>query len=281
MELYLSDRQKSSDLLLADYRMAYGLSLSTAAQAIKMGMTAHIRIYDAMLRLAWAGLYLCAAELSKDLTDAGIPLSLAQAQRVLKDKRLFSFVKEIENGKRGRRTKMYVMVSPQKVGDDLGTGLGATIEAPKLMPVDLSSVKNYRNAILGRVLEVRYNDCRQAQIEFWQVCKQTIIRWTKEICEILPRIKTRRSDDTSFTMYPDPQMQKDVFLWKVGDAERTKSRKYWLEIVNDAGEIRKLPCTQDNARRWLKKGVVTLCEQQSNFYSVHAAYRDPPMTLAF
>ncbi len=281
MKLYLSADQKSSELPPADYRMGYGLSLSVAAQAIKMGMTAHIRFYDVMLRLGWAGLWVIAAELSDDMTNSGIPLSPAQAQRILKDDRLFTFVGERQTGERGRRTKCYVMVSPQKVGDDLGIGLGATNDAPKLMPVDHSSVKNYRNAILGRVLEVRYNDCRQAQIEFWQVCKQTIIRWTKEICEILPRIKTRRSDDPGFKMYSDPQTQADVFLWVVSDAAAKRSHKYWLEIVNGAGEIRKLPCTLDNARRWLKKSVVTLCEQQSNFYSVHAAYRDPPMTLTF
>lgn len=281
MELYLSDTQKSSDLPPADYRMGFGLSLSAATQAIKMGMTAPMRIYDAMLRLSWGVLLVTAAALADDLTKAGIPLSKAQAQRILKDERLFTFVKEIKTGERGRQAKAYVMRPPLKVCEDLGISIGAVNYAPKLMPIDLSSVKNYRDAILGRTLEVRYNDSRRTQTQFWEVSKPTMIRWTRDICEILPRIKTRRSDDTSFRMYPDPETQKDAFLWVVSDAEKTRSHKYWLEIVNSLGEIRKLPCTKDNARRWLDKSVVTLCEQQSNFYSVHAAYRDPSMNLPF
>jgi len=281
MELYLSGDQKSSDLLPADYRIGFGLPLSTAAQAIKLGMTAVIRIYDVMLRLGWAGLPTYAAEISQELTEIGVPLSPAQAQRVLKDERLFTFVGERKTGLRGRQTKQYVMRPSQAVADDLGTGLGATNSAPKLMPVDHASVKNYRNAILGRAIDVRPKDSRRTMMRIWEVCKQTIIRWTREICEILPRIKSTRSDDWEFKLYADPENQKAAFIWAVSDAEQTKSRKYWLEIVNTAGEIRKLPCTVDNASRWLKKGVVTLCEQQSNFYSVDRCFLDPSMDLPF
>jgi hypothetical protein len=149
------------------------------------------------------------------------------------------------------------------------------------MPVDFSTSKNYRQAITGRVLETRPKQSRQTQIRLWEVCKKTIIRWTGEVSDVLPQIERRDSDSYPFTLYPDPQTQRDVFLWKVSDAERTKSHKYWLEIVNDDGEIRKLPCTQDNARRWLEKSVVSLCKQLPNRYRVHAAYREPTMDLPF
>jgi hypothetical protein len=281
MELYLSDDQKSSELLPVDYRIGYGLSLMTAAQAIKLGMTAHIRIYDVGLRLGLGIMSLTAEELVYELSTCGISLSPAQAQRVLKDERLFTFAGERKTGQRGRQARTYRMVDPDILCKNLGSAIGAVNFAPKLMPVDFSTSNNYRRAITGRVLENRPKQSRQTQMRLWEVCKKTIIRWTREISEVIPQIQRRESDSHEFTMYPNPQTRRDVFLWKVYDGESSKSHKYWLEIVNDAGEIRKLPCTQDNARRWLDKSVVTICKQLPNRYRVHAAYREPPMDLPF
>jgi hypothetical protein len=278
MELYLSDTQKSSDLLPADYRIGYGLSLSVAATAIKAGMTAHIRIYDAALRLGWAGLLVTAAELLRDMNNAGIPLSPAQAQRVLKDECLFSFVCERKTGKRGRQAKCYRMVDPKVLCASLGFPFGAVNYAPKMMPVDFSSVLHYKLAMVGRGLYVRRDDCRLAQIETWDVSKSTIIRWTREVSLVFPQIERVSSDHDFYGWHP---AGKDMFLLKVNEAAKGKRHKFWLEVITEDGEIIRLPCEVEIARRWLLRSVVTLCEQQPNYYSVHSAYRDPPTLVLF
>lgn len=85
--------------------------------------------------------------------------------------------------------------------------------------------------------------------------------------------KIRTSEDDHYHYVSNWQ---DLFLWDVAEAARDKRYKFWLEIVNSAGEIRKLPCSVENARNWLGKSVVTLCQQLPNHYTVHLAYRDPP-----
>ncbi len=272
MELYLSEPQKSSDSLPADYRINYGLSLSLVAAAIRAGMASHMRIYDAMIRFGWCGLLLTAAELTHDMNMWGIPLSPAQAQRVLTDKRLFTFEGERKTGKRGRRAKLYRMVDPNKVGALFGFPFGAVFEAAYLKPIDFSSVLHYKLAILGRAVRVRNDDSRMTQVRTWEVSKQTIIRWTRETCYVFPQIE-RVSSDTDF--YGTHPAGHDLFMLRVIEAAKAKPHKFWLEVVTKDGEIRKLPCSPTIAQRWLGKSVVTLCEQRTNYYAVRAAYRDP------
>jgi hypothetical protein len=276
MESYLSTPQKSSDLLPADYRIHFGISLSDAVLAIKLGMTAHVRIFDAMLRFGLGGFPVSAAEIAEELTRWGIPLSPAQAQRVLTDERLFRFVEERKTGKRGRQAKLYCMHDSETLCQKLGFVLGVVNYAPELMPVDFSTGLNYKHMMAGRVLAVRNEDSRLTQTKMWRVCRQTIIRWTKAISEITPRIERRTTEDDHYQVVSNWE---DVFLRDVDEAAKEKRYKFWLEIVNNAGEIRKLPCTVDNARSWLKKSVVTLCQQLPNHYYVHRAYRDPPICM--
>jgi hypothetical protein len=76
------------------------------------------------------------------------------------------------------------------------------------------------------------------------------------------------------TIYMAPVNGVDVFLAEVSDRERTGSRRYWLEVVTQDGEIRKLPCTRNMAEGWMHRSEVVICEQLPNRYHVRSAYRD-------
>lgn len=106
----------------------------------------------------------------------GYPAQPAQAQRVLTDKRLFTFEGERKTGKRGRRAKLYRMVDPQQVDALFGFPFGAVFEAAYLKPIDFSSVLHYKLAILGQAVRVRNDDSRMTQVRTWEVSKQTMIR---------------------------------------------------------------------------------------------------------
>lgn len=274
MQAYPPLPQKSSDLLPVDYMIDYGFPMSIAAEAIKQGKAAHMRIYEAALRYGLEGLLLTAAELVEHMRIVGIALSPAQAQRILTDNMLFEFVESSRNGKRGRPKKRYQMRSPKSVAKALGyKDWGAERDAPRLRPEDLASARRYKLAIFGRIMVVRYEDSRQTQVRHWQFSRQTLIRWTQITCHIWPQIERRRSDNRRYSWYGD-ENDAQLFLQDVATAMQKKPHKYWLEVVNHAGEIRKLPCSTELARQWLAKGMVTLCEQRPNLYGVRAGYCD-------
>ncbi len=274
MEIYRSVPQKSSNLPSTKFEISYGLSRSVAAQAVKHGMSAHIRIYEAGLRLGLEQVILTGADLVAWLSAHDIELSRAQAQRVLVDRVLFEQVGEYRSGKRGRPTKLYRMMPPLKVGQHFGIPMGASYDAPYLAAADLSSAMRYRLAIFGRGMVWMEESSRAAQVKFWARSKPTLIRWTQEVSLIAPQIQYVRSDQLSYTA---PMNGDAVFLYDVRQREDSGSHKYWLEVVDEQGEIRKLPCKRAIAERWYGRSVVTICEQVTNRYRIHAAYRDPPI----
>lgn len=273
MESYPPLPQKSSNALPFDYISNVGFPRSIAVEAIKQGKAAHMRIYEASMRAGLGGLHLTAATLVSFMGDLDIQLSAAQAQRVLKDTMLFEFVGEYRNGGRGRPTKQYVMKASSEVSKALGFDWSAVRDAPQLHPVDLSSCRRYKLAIFGREMEVRDEDSRRTQVRNWGLSRQTIIRWTQETCDIYAQIERRRSDDRRYSWFGD-ERDADLFLRAVYEAEKEKPHQFWLEVVNDAGEIRKLPCSAEAARRGLRRGVVTLCEQKPNLYVPRVGYCD-------
>ncbi len=273
MKAYLPPPQKSSNPLPIDYIPHVGFPMSIAAEAIKQGKAGHMRIYEAALRYGLGGLMLTAADLVTFMANIDITLSPAQAQRVLTDTLLFDFVDEHKTGKRGRPLKLYRMKPSTEVSEALGFDLGAVRDAPQLHPVDLSSCRRYKLAIFGRVMEVREEDSRQTQVRHWELSRQTMIRWTQETCDIYPQIERVRSDDQRYQWFGDDRAA-ELFLLDVSYAIREKPHKFWLEVTNHAGEIRKLPCSIDTAVRWLQHGMVTLCQQQPNLYITRPAYCD-------
>jgi hypothetical protein len=274
MKIYLSAPQKSSNPTDSSLNLHYGLSPSVAAAAVVQGMAAHARIYEAALRLGMNNLLFSAAELCLWLEANAIPTSMATAQRALVDTTFFRLAGQRKTGKKGRPTNLYALVKPDDVGEKLGLPLGDSWNAPEFSAVDLSSAHRYRLAILGRYMVWEDNSSRQQQIEFWGWSKPTLIRWTREVCDIIPQIKRIRSDSLNFTA---PINGDEVFLYEVGQREYPRDRRYWLEVVNGAGEIRKLPCTVEIAAHWLPRLVVTICEQLPNQYRVRSAYRDAPI----
>lgn len=281
MQAYLPPTQKSSNLLPFDYNINIGFPVSIAVEAVKQGKAGHMRIYEAAMRSGLGGLWLTAATLVDFMAQIDIPLSPAQAQRVLTDTLLFEFVDEYKNGGRGRPQKRYVMKSSKEVAKALGfDGWGAVKDAPQLFPVDLSSCQRYKMAIFGRVMKVRYHDSRQTQVRHWAFSRQTLIRWTQETCDIYPQIERHRSDDPRYLWLGDDRAA-ELFLLDVSYAIQEKPHKYWLEVVNHAGETRKLPCSLEVAYRWIDKGMVTLCQQKPNLYITRAAYRDPMWELPY
>lgn len=273
MKYYRPDSQKSSNLTESYFNQRYGLSRSVAAQAIIHGMAAHIRIYEAALRLGMETMIFSATDLIAWLAVHNIIISMATAQRVLVDTDLFVRVSQRKTGKRGRPINLYEMVSSRQLSEKLLVPIAADWNAPELTPTDLSSAMHYTLAILGRAMCKMDNSTRQQQIEFWGWSKPTMIRRTRKVCDIIPQYKRISSDSLNFTA---PINGDDVFLWEVRERENTRSRRYWLEIVNGAGEICKLPCRTEIAARWLPKSVVVLCEQLPNRYLPHAPYRDTP-----
>src|SRR5690349_13626390 len=142
MKAYLPPPQKSSNPLPFDYIPHVGFPVSIAAEAVKQGKAAHMRIYEASIRAGLREMLLTAADLVRFMADIDIPLSPAQAQRVLTDTMLFELHDEHRNGKRGRPKKRYIMKPTTEVAAALGfTDWGAVRDAPKLHPVDLSSCK--------------------------------------------------------------------------------------------------------------------------------------------
>ena len=271
MKYYLSAPQKSSDPADYSFNPHYGLARSVAAQAVVKGMTAHLRLYEAALRLGMENMLFNAAELRLWLGTHDIPISMATAQRALVDSTFFCLAGQRKTGKKGRPTKMYSLVKPDQVGATVDVPLGASWDAPKLTAADLSSVQRYKLAILGRYMIWEDNSTRQQQIDFWGWSKPTLIRWTREVCDITPQFKRIRSDSLNFTA---PINGDDVFLYEVRQREYPRDRRYWLEVINREGEICKLPCTVEIAARWLPLSVVMLCEQLPNQYRVRATYRD-------
>ena len=63
MKIYRSTPQKSSNLTESSLKVNYGLSPSVAAWGIKGGMAAHLRIYEAALRVGLEHMHFCASEL--------------------------------------------------------------------------------------------------------------------------------------------------------------------------------------------------------------------------
>jgi len=273
MKIYRSTPQKSSNPDDSSLKANYGLSPSVAAWGIREGMAAHLRIYEAALRVGLEHMYFCANELIAWLAENEIPISMATAQRALTDVRFFRLVTIRKNGKKGRPPKIYTLVKPGKVGDMLGLPLGAMWDAPELAAVDLSTTLNYKLALLGRYMLFEEESTRKQQMTFWEWSKPTIIRWTREVCEITPQIdRSLRSDNLDYTA---PINGEDYFLYHV--SEREGDHRYWLEVITSDGEIRKMPCRREVAEDWLPRSVVTICEQLPNRYRVHAAYRDTPL----
>ncbi len=274
MEIYRHDTQKSSDLPYSSLNTSYGLSLNVATWAVAAGLTAHLRIYEAALRLGMENIAFNAADLCSWLAAHGIVISMATAQRVLTDTAFFRLVGLRKTGKKGRPSKLYAMVKPQQVGEYVGLPMGATDAAPEFNAADLSSAQHYKLALLGRVMRWMENSTRQQQMDLWGWSKPTLIRWTREVCEITPQFKRIHSDSLNFTA---PVNGDEVFLHEVREREYPRDRRYWLEVINSDGEICKLPCTIEIAARWLPLSVVTICEQLPNYYRVHAAYCDTPL----
>jgi hypothetical protein len=274
MKYYLSAPQKSSNPAESSLNLHYGLAPSVAAQAVVQGMAAHARIYEAALRLGMDNLLFSAAELRLWLSANDIQISMATAQRALVDTAFFRLAGQRKTGKKGRPTNLYALVKPGEVGEKLGLPIGDSWDAPELTAVDLSSAHRYKLAILGRYMVWEDNSTRQQQIDFWGWSKPTLIRWTREVCEITPQIKRIRSDMLHYTV---PINGDEVFLYEVRQRETPHDRRYWLEVVNGVGEICKLPCSVEIAARWLPRSVVTLCEQLPNQYRVRSAYRDAPV----
>ncbi len=274
MEIYRSVPQKSSDLAQSSLNPSRGLTRSVAAWAVIAGMTAHLRIYEAALRLGMEKMFFSAAELCAWMGENGIHISMATAQRALVDTRFFRLSSLRRTGKKGRPCKIYKMVKPDKIGDMLGLEMDASWEASEFDTLDLSSAHRYKVALLARVMIWMDTSTRQQQMDFWGWSKPTLIRWTREVCEITPQFKRIPSDNLNFTA---PVNGEEVFLHEVSQREYPRDRRYWLEVVTSDGEIRKLPCTVDMAALWLPLSVVTICEQLPNQYRVRDTYRDTPI----
>jgi hypothetical protein len=273
MKYYRSTLQKSSNPPHSSLKVNYGLSPSVAAWGIKGGMAAHLRIYEAALRVGLEHMHLSAKELIAWLGEHEIAISMATAHRALTDVRFFRLVTVRKNGKKGRPPKIYALVKPDKIGDMLGLPLGVISDAPELAAVDLSTTLNYKLALLGRYMMFNEYSTRKQQMEFWEWSKPTMIRWTREVCEITPQYNRRlRSDNLDYTV---PINGEDYFLYHV--QQREGDRRFWLEVIDRDGVILKLPCLRDIAKQWLSYSVITICEQLPNHYRVHAAYRDTPL----
>ncbi len=274
MKIYLSPSQKSSDPADSSLKVNYGLSRSVALWAVRAGLVARLRIYEACLRLGMENMLISAHDLIAWLGAHGIKISMATAQRALVDSHFFRLATIHKTGKPGRPRKLYKMVKPQLVGEKFDLPLGATWDAPELAAVDLSTVMNYKLALLGRMMYFMRDSSRQEQMELWGWSKPTLIRWTREVCDITPQYKRISNRNINFTA---PINGADVFLGEVSARERTGSRRYWLEVVTRDGEIRKLPCTRNMAEGWVARSEVVICEQIANTYIVRSAYRDTPL----
>ena len=271
MKIYRSAPQKSSDL--ADFRLSlhYGLTKSLAAQCVIKGMAAHARIYEFALRLGMENMPFSAADLRLWLGAKAIPISMATAQRALVDNVFFRLVGQRKTGKKGRPVNLYMLVKPRQLGEHFEMPLDVSWDAPRLNAADLASTQAYKLAILGRGMASMENSTRQQQMKVWGWSKPTLIRWTREVCEITPQYKRIRSDSLNFTV---PVNGDEVFLHEVRQREYPRDRRYWLEVINQAGEICKLPCTVEIAARWLPESLVVICEQLPNQYRVRDTYRD-------
>lgn len=273
MKIYRHAPQKSSDPADSSLKLNYGLSRSVALLAIRAGLTAHLRIYEACMRLGMENMLISANDLIAWLGAHGIQISMATAQRTLVDTHFFRLATLHKNGKKGRPRKLYKMVKPYLVGEKLGLPMDAMWDASELAAVDLSTAMNYKLALLGRIMCFMRDSSRQEQMELWGWSKPTLIRWTREVCDITPQYKRISSHNINFTA---PINGNDGFLYEVRQRQNTGSRKYWLEVVTRDGEIRKMPCTREIAADWLPKSEVVICEQLANWYMVRSAYRDTP-----
>src|SRR5258705_5874639 len=148
MKYYLSAPQKSSNPAESSLNGHYGLARSVAAQTVVKGMTAHLRIYEAALRLGMENLPFNAAELRLWLGAHDIHISMATAQRALVDSAFFCLAGQRKTGKKGRPTKIYTLVKPREVGETVGVPLDVSWDAPELTPVDLSSVQRSKRSTL-------------------------------------------------------------------------------------------------------------------------------------
>lgn len=274
MKIYPRVPQKSSDLVHSSLKVNYGLSRSVAVWAVRAGLTAHLRIYEACLRLGMENMLISANDLIAWLGAHGIQISMATAQRILVDTHFFRLATLAKTGKRGRPRKLYKMVKPRDLGEKMGIPMGATSDASEFAAVDLSTTLNYKLALLGRVMYMMRDSCRQEQMELLGWSKPTLIRWTREVCDITPQYKRISSHNINFTV---PINGDESFLYEVRQRQNTGSRKYWLEVVTADGEIRKMPCTCEIAAQWLPKSEVVICEQLANRYIVRSAYRNTPI----
>ncbi len=274
MKIYLSPSQKSSDPASSSLKINYGLRRSVALWAVRAGLTAHLRIYEACLRLAMENMLISAADLVAWLAAHGIIISMATAQRALVDTHFFRLATLAKTGKRGRPRKLYKMVKPHLVGKNLGLEMDVDWNAAELTAVDLSTTMNYKLALLGRVMCQMADSSRKEQIELWGWSKPTLIRLTREVCDITPQYKRISSHSIDYTI---PINGDEGFLFDVRHRQNTGSRRYWLEVVTRDGEIRKLPCTREMAQGWLHRSEVVICEQLANSYRVRSAYRDAPV----
>jgi len=131
--------------------------------------------------------------------------------------------------------------------------------------------RNTTLALFGRYMEKNEESSRAEQAEFWGVSKPTLIRWTHEVCDVIPQVCRIRSDERQFVT---PKDGFEAFFREVSEREAKDSHRYWLEVVTIEGEIRKLPCRLSLAEEWRRVGHVTICQQLPNRYITRDAYRD-------